>query len=59
MEKNQKDDRLKNIRKIRDGVYEIQLSNGFRDDGKRDRISETVYGSEEDAITRREEMKAD
>ena len=57
--KNQKDDRLKNIIKIRDGVYEIQLSNGTRDDGTRDRVTETVYGTEEDAIERRNQMKAE
>lgn len=57
--KNQKDDRLKNIIKIRDGVYEIQLSNGTRDDGKRDRITETVYGDEDYAIDRRDKMKVE
>lgn len=57
--RNQKDDRLKNIIKIRDGVYEIQLSNGTRDDGTRDRVTETVYGTEEDAIERRNQMKVE
>ena len=56
MEKK-KDERLKNIIKIRDGVYEIQISNGFREDGKRDRITETVYGTEEKVIARRDEIK--
>lgn len=54
---NKKDDRLKNIIFIRDGVYEIQISNGYREDGKRDRITETVYGDEEAAIARRDEIK--
>lgn len=52
-----KDDRLKNIIFIRDGVYEIQISNGYRDDGKRDRITETFYGDEEGAIKRKNEIK--
>ncbi|MDO5002736.1 MAG: tyrosine-type recombinase/integrase [bacterium] len=52
-----KDDRLKNIIKISEGVYEIQISNGYREDGKRDRITETVRGTEEDAIARRDEIK--
>lgn len=56
---SQKDDRLKNIIFIRDGVYEIQISNGYREDGKRDRITETVYGTENDAIARRDEIKRD
>lgn len=56
---NQKDDRLKNIRKIRDGVYEIQISNGTRDDGSRDRITETVYGTEDDAVERKKQIKAE
>lgn len=59
MGKEKKDERLKNIIKIRDGVYEIQISNGYREDGKRDRITETVYGTEEDAIARRDEIKAE
>lgn len=57
--KDAKNKRLKNIIKIRDDVYEIQISNGYRDDGKRDRITETVYGTEEDAINRRDEIKKD
>lgn len=56
MEKK-KDERLKNIIKLRDGAYEIQISNGTREDGKRDRITETFYGSEEQAIARRDEIK--
>lgn len=55
--KNQKDDRLKNIIKIREGVYEIQISNGTKDDGKRDRITETVYGDEDYAIAYRDKLK--
>ena len=55
--KSKKDERLKNIIKIRDGVYEIQISNGTRDDGKRDRITQTVYGTEEDAISTRDKLK--
>lgn len=57
MANSKKDDRLKNIIKIRDGVYEIQISNGFREDGKRDRITETVYGDEDTVIARRDEIK--
>lgn len=57
--KEKKDDRLKNIIKIDEGVYEIQISNGYREDGKRDRITETVRGTEEDAIARREAIKAE
>lgn len=56
---SQKDDRLKNIIFIRDGVYEIQISNGYREDGKRDRITETVYGTEDEVIARRDEIKRD
>ena len=33
------------------------MSNGFRDDGTRDRIVERVYGTEDEAIKRRDEMK--
>lgn len=52
-----KDNKLKNIIFIRDGVYEIQISNGFREDGHRDRITETFYGDEDGAIIRRDEIK--
>lgn len=52
-----KDERLKNIIRIREGVFEIQISNGYREDGKRDRITETVYGNEEDAINRRDAIR--
>ncbi len=48
---------MKNIYKESDGVYRIELSNGFRDDGTRDRIVERVYGTENDAIKRRDEMR--
>ncbi len=58
MEKSKKDERLKNIIFIRDGVYEIQISNGYKDDGSRDRITETVYSDEDVAIARRDEIKA-
>lgn len=53
-----KDNRLKNIYKEAEGVYRIEISNGFRDDGTRDRIVERVYGTEDEAITRRDQMKA-
>ena len=53
-----KDNRLKNIYQEADGVYRIELSNGFRDDGTRDRLVERVYGTEDDAIKRRDEMKS-
>ncbi len=59
MGKKKKDDRLKNIIFIQDGIYEIQISNGYRDDGKRDRIVERIHGTEEDAILRRDEIKAE
>ena len=49
---------MKNIYQESDGVFRIELSNGFRDDGTRDRIVERVYGTPEDAIKRRDEMKA-
>jgi integrase len=49
---------MKNIYQEADGIFRIELSNGFRDDGTRDRIVERVYGTEEDAIKRRDEMKA-
>lgn len=49
---------MKNIYQESDGVFRIELSNGFRDDGTRDRIVERVYGTQEDAIKRRDEMKA-
>lgn len=52
------DNKLKNIYEESTGVYRIELSNGFRDDGTRDRIVERVYGTEEEAIKRRDEMKA-
>lgn len=48
---------MKNIYTEAEGVFRIELSNGFRDDGTRDRIVERVYGTEEDAIKRRDEMK--
>lgn len=48
---------MKNIYQESDGVYRIELSNGFRDDGTRDRLVERVYGTEADAIKRRDEMK--
>lgn len=51
------EEKLKNIRKIADNVYEIQISNGFREDGTRDRITETVHGTEEEAIIRRDKIK--
>lgn len=53
----EKDDRLKNIIKIEEGVYEIQLSNGFREDGKRDRVVKRVRGDEEYAIACRDKLK--
>lgn len=53
----EKDDRLKNIIKIEDGVYEIQLSNGYRDDGKRDRVVKRIRGDEEYAIAYRDKLK--
>ncbi len=53
----EKDERLKNIIKIEDGVYEIQLSNGYRDDGKRDRVVKRVRGDEEYAIAYRDKLK--
>lgn len=56
MEKK-KDERLKNIIKIEEGVYEIQLSNGYRDDGKRDRVVKRVRGDEEYAIAYRDKLK--
>ena len=59
MGKSKKDERLRNIIFIRDGVYEIQISNGYKDDGSRDRITETVYGDEDVAIARRDEIKAE
>lgn len=49
---------MKNIYKESDGVFRIELSNGFREDGTRDRIVERVYGTIDDAIKRRDEMKA-
>ena len=49
---------MKNIYQESDGVFRIELSNGFRDDGTRDRMVERVYGTPEDAIKRRDEMKA-
>lgn len=57
MIEKKKDDRLKNIIFIRDGVYEIQISNGTREDGKRDRVTETFYGNEDGAIQRRDKIK--
>ena len=51
------DNRMKNIYQESDGVFRIELSNGFRDDGTRDRIVERVYGTPEDAMKRRDEMK--
>ena len=59
MANKQKDERLKNIIFIQEGVYEIQISNGYRDDGSRDRIIERVHGTEDDAIARRDELKAE
>ncbi len=59
MANKQKDERLKNIIFIQDGVYEIQISNGYRDDGSRDRIIERIHGTEEDAIARRDELKTE
>lgn len=53
-----KDNRLKNIYKEAEGVYRIELSNGFRDDGTRDRLVERVYGTEDDAIARRDKMRS-
>ncbi|MBR5663092.1 MAG: site-specific integrase [Bacilli bacterium] len=49
---------MKNIYQESDGVFRIELSNGFRDDGTRDRIVERVYGTPEEAIKRRDELKA-
>lgn len=49
---------MKNIYQESEGVFRIELSNGFRDDGTRDRIVERVYGTPADAIKRRDEMKA-
>ena len=51
-----KDNRLKNIYQESIGIYRIEISNGFRDDGTRDRLVERIYGTEEDAIKRRDEM---
>ena len=42
---------MKNIYQESDGVFRIELSNGFRDDGTRDRIVERVYGTPEEAVT--------
>lgn len=49
---------MKNIYKEEDGVFRIEISNGFRDDGTRDRIVERFYGDEDGAIARRDEIKA-
>ena len=54
---SKKEERLKNIIFIQDGIYEIQISNGYRSDGSRDRIIERVHGTEEDAIARRDCLK--
>lgn len=52
------DNRMKNIYKESEGVYRIEISNGFRDDGTRDRIVERHYGDENGAIKRRDQIKA-
>jgi len=55
----EKDNEMKNIIQIAENVFEIQISNGYREDGKRDRITETIRGTKEDAIARRDEIKAE
>ena len=50
-------ERLKNIIKIEEGVYELQLSNGYRDDGKLDRVVKRVRGDKEYAIAYRYKLK--
>ncbi len=54
-----KEGNIKNIYFERDGVYRIEISNGFRSDGTRDKIIEYFYGNENDAVKRRDNIKAE
>lgn len=51
-----KDDRLKYIHQRGEELFEIQIPNGYKNDGSRDRITKTFRGSEDEAIKFRDNL---
>ena len=54
-----KDERLKYIHQRNVELYEIQIPNGYKSDGSRDRITKTFRGSEDEAIKFRDNLLED